>query len=170
MNGNMSQAATPPVRDRAADFGVYVHFPWCLSKCPYCDFVAYAAPRESIDHAGYANAVLAELAAREADLPEGRLATVFFGGGTPSLWQTPEIARVLSGILATFRPAIGAVEVSLECDPSSLDYDRARALVDAGVNRLSVGVQALDDERLRFLGRIHSAAEAKGAILDAVRA
>jgi oxygen-independent coproporphyrinogen-3 oxidase len=169
MNGNMSQAAAPPLRDRAAEFGVYVHFPWCLSKCPYCDFVAYAAPQESIDHAGYADAVLAELAAREADLPEGRLATVFFGGGTPSLWQTPEIARVLSGVLATFRP-IGPIEVSLECDPSSLDYDRARALVDAGVNRLSVGVQALDDERLRFLGRIHSAADAKGAILDAVRA
>src|SRR5262249_4897605 len=146
---------------RPADFGVYVHFPWCLSKCPYCDFVAYGTPRESIDHAGYANAVLTELAARRDELSGRTLDTVFFGGGTPSLWEPREVARVLRSIRSTFQAMGPTIEVSLECDPSSLDYDRARAFVDAGIGRLSIGVQALDDARLRFLGRIHTAAEAK---------
>jgi oxygen-independent coproporphyrinogen-3 oxidase len=154
----------------AGDLGVYVHFPWCLAKCPYCDFVAYGAPRSSIDHAGYADAVLAELAARADEVVGRRLATVFFGGGTPSLWEPAELGRVLRTILSTFGRAREAVEVSLECDPSSLDRDRAQAFVEAGVDRFSIGVQALDDERLRFLGRIHSAKEAREAVTAAVEA
>jgi oxygen-independent coproporphyrinogen-3 oxidase len=149
--------------------GVYVHFPWCLSKCPYCDFVAYAAPRESIDHAGYADAVLDELSARLAQLGPRTLTSVFFGGGTPSLWNPEEIARVHERVVGAFH-ADASIEVSLECDPSSLDQDCARALVDAGVNRLSIGVQALDDARLRFLGRIHTASDAIESVQAAVRA
>src|SRR5262245_43317380 len=152
-----------------APFGVYVHFPWCLSKCPYCDFVAYGVPRDSIDHAGYADAVLAELAARRSAWAGHRLSTVFFGDGTPSLWEPAELGRVLRAILSTFG-ASDEVEVSVECDPSSLDEARARALVDAGVGRLSIGVQALDDERLRFLGRIHTAREARHSLAAAVAA
>src|SRR5258708_31149984 len=131
MKCNMSEVSSslPDRADRAppAEFGVYVHFPWCLSKCPYCDFVAYAMSPDAIDHVGYADAVLGELAARRPEVSEGQLATVFFGGGTPSLWQPSEIARVLSGVEAAWGRTSVPTEVSLECDPSSLDYDRARA-------------------------------------------
>jgi putative oxygen-independent coproporphyrinogen III oxidase len=148
--------------------GVYVHFPWCLSKCPYCDFVAFAPPRTSIDGPAYTDAVLAELDARAAELEGRRAATIFFGGGTPSLWGAAEVRRVIDAIGRAFSSE--AIEVSLECDPSSLDEDLARSLAFAGVNRLSIGVQSLDDERLRFLGRVHTAREAIDAVRGAVRA
>jgi oxygen-independent coproporphyrinogen-3 oxidase len=148
---------------------VYVHFPWCLSKCPYCDFVAFASPRSSIDGAGYTDAVLTELATRSRGVDAPSVASLFFGGGTPSLWGASEVQRVIEAIVRTFSVE-PALEVSLECDPSSLDEDTARALVDAGVNRLSIGVQALDDERLRFLGRIHTKEDAMVAVRAAVRA
>jgi oxygen-independent coproporphyrinogen-3 oxidase len=161
-------------RGRAArepgGIGVYVHFPWCISKCPYCDFVVYAAPREAIEHRRYADAIIRELSMRAADRAGHELETVFFGGGTPSLWEPREVGRVLAAIKSAFAPGGAEVEVSLESDPSSLDGDCARAIADAGVNRLSIGVQSLDDERLRFLGRIHTAADARMAVRAAVRA
>jgi putative oxygen-independent coproporphyrinogen III oxidase len=150
--------------------GVYVHFPYCLKKCPYCDFVSFARERESIDHAGYADAVIAELHRRREALGGARLATVFFGGGTPSLWEPKELGRVLSAILAAAGERAPDVEVTAECNPTSLDEDRARALVDVGVNRLSVGVQGLDAERLRFLGRLHDPEGGLAAVTAAVRA
>jgi putative oxygen-independent coproporphyrinogen III oxidase len=147
--------------------GVYVHFPWCLAKCPYCDFVSYVA--KAIDHAGYADAVLRELETR-ASLFEGRrIDSVFFGGGTPSLWDTHELGRVLDGVLGT-NGATDALEVTVECNPTSLDEDRARALVDAGVSRVSIGVQSLRDDRLAFLGRLHDAQGAVTAVRGAIRA
>ncbi|HMJ53425.1 MAG TPA: radical SAM family heme chaperone HemW [Polyangiaceae bacterium] len=167
----VSPGAPPPRAGHSpsADaLGIYVHFPWCLSKCPYCDFVAFAAPRSSIDGAAYTDAVLAELSARGRGLGGRRVTSLFFGGGTPSLWGAHEVGRVIEAVARSFAPA--AIEVSLECDPSSLDEDVARALVDAGINRLSIGVQALDDERLRFLGRIHTEQEAIDAVHAAVRA
>ena len=136
--------------------GVYIHFPWCLKKCPYCDFVSFAKDRADIDHRGYADAVLAELALRRGALSGRPLRSVFFGGGTPSLWAPSELGRVLRAVLE----ASGGgeeVEITVECNPTSLDEERARALRDQGVNRLSVGVQGLDPERLRFLGRLHDA-------------
>jgi putative oxygen-independent coproporphyrinogen III oxidase len=147
--------------------GVYVHFPWCLAKCPYCDFVSYVTP--AIDHAGYADAVLRELEMRAPDFAGRRVESVFFGGGTPSLWEPRELGRVLVAI----RRQLGAgegVEVTVECNPTSLDGERARALLDAGVNRLSIGVQSLADDRLRFLGRLHDAAGAREAVLGALSA
>jgi oxygen-independent coproporphyrinogen-3 oxidase len=162
-----SQAAAT---GRSGAIGVYVHFPWCLSKCPYCDFVVQAAPREAIDHRAYADAVLRELDARTRTGSFGPLASVFFGGGTPSLWNPQEVGRVLRAIVSALPPNDEPVEVSLESDPSSLDYDRARAYLDVGVNRLSIGVQSLDDRRLRFLGRIHDAEQAILAVKGAVRA
>jgi putative oxygen-independent coproporphyrinogen III oxidase len=148
--------------------GVYIHFPWCLKKCPYCDFLSVAAAREAIPHRAYADAVLRELAARLPLLgADYRLETVFFGGGTPSLWATDELGRVLEAVLGAFaqRRAL-EVEVTAECNPTSLDLEKARALADVGVNRLSLGVQGLDAERLAFLGRLH---DPKGG-LDAARA
>lgn len=146
---------------------VYVHFPYCLEKCPYCDFVSFKTERPSIPHAGYADAVLSELGRRVEALSSqqnvfARL-SVFFGGGTPSLWEPKELGRVLSGIEALL-PGGSEIEVTAECNPTSLDRDRAKALLDVGVNRLSIGVQGLDQERLRFLGRMHDPAGALSAI------
>ena len=141
--------------------GVYVHFPWCLKKCPYCDFVSFAAERPSIDHRGYADAVLAELEKRRPELEGREVATVFVGGGTPSLWEPAELGRVITR-LRELAPFSGDVEITVECNPTSLDEARARALRAAGANRLSVGVQGLDRERLSFLGRLH---DEKGGLL-----
>jgi oxygen-independent coproporphyrinogen-3 oxidase len=134
--------------------GVYVHFPWCLKKCPYCDFYSLATERETIPHAAYADAVIRELERRAADLGGHRLQSVFFGGGTPSLWQTHELGHVLERILSLFR-SDGEVEVTAECNPSSFDGEKADELATVGVNRVSLGVQGLDAGRLAFLGRLH---------------
>jgi coproporphyrinogen III oxidase-like Fe-S oxidoreductase len=144
---------------------VYIHFPWCLAKCPYCDFVSYAAPREEIDHCGYAHAVIAELEARALAWgpPAGNVKTIFFGGGTPSLWSAAELGRVLARTKEIFACAPG-VEVTVECNPTSLDEAKARALLDVGVNRLSIGTQSLREEQLKFLGRLHDPGGALAAI------
>jgi oxygen-independent coproporphyrinogen-3 oxidase len=140
-----------------------------LQKCPYCDFLSIPVERAAIPHAKYATAVLAELDRRK-ELADGReLASVFFGGGTPSLWDAAELGRVLSAILGALRVS-GEPEVTVECNPSSFDEQRARALVDAGVNRISIGVQSLDTERLRFFGRLHDPSGALAAVETALRA
>ncbi|APR77705.1 Hypothetical protein A7982_03052 [Minicystis rosea] len=150
--------------------GVYVHFPYCLKKCPYCDFVSFARERETIDHVGYADAVIAELSRRRAALAGRRLATIFIGGGTPSLWEPAQLGRVVRAILDASDARDPEVEITAECNPTSLDEERARMLVDAGVNRLSIGVQGLDADRLRFLGRLHDPDGGLAAVAAAVRA
>jgi oxygen-independent coproporphyrinogen-3 oxidase len=152
----------------AMAIAAYVHFPWCLQKCPYCDFASGAIKREEVPHAPYANAVLAELSARAASLPREPLASVFFGGGTPSLWRAEQLGRVLEAVRAAFPAVTPDLEVTVECNPTSLDRERARALREVGVNRLSIGAQALDDAQLRFLGRLHDARGALAAIADAL--
>jgi putative oxygen-independent coproporphyrinogen III oxidase len=147
--------------------GVYVHFPWCLAKCPYCDFVSFASSREQIDHSAYADAILRELAARASLLDGHRIETIFFGGGTPSLWAAEELGRTLAGIRKTL-PCAEDVEITVECNPTSLDRDKAQALVDQGVNRFSIGVQGLDAERLKFLGRKHDPAGAIQSVKEAL--
>jgi oxygen-independent coproporphyrinogen-3 oxidase len=163
----MSNAASIASRPPAS---VYVHFPFCLKKCPYCDFVSYARERSAIDHEGYADAVVAELARRREALDGRALASVFFGGGTPSLWEPRALGRVLRAALDAAPARVADVEVTVECNPSSLDEDRARALVDVGVNRLSIGVQGLDAGRLGFLGRLHDSAGGLDAVRAALRA
>src|SRR5262245_45488896 len=141
--------------------GVYVHFPWCLQKCPYCDFYSVATERAAIPHRAYADAVLAELERRAPELPPQRLGSVFFGGGTPSLWEPRELGRVIAAVRAAFPAPSGAeIEITAECNPSSFDAARAAALLEAGVNRVSLGVQGLERERLAFLGRLHDGAGA----------
>lgn len=149
--------------------GVYVHFPWCLRKCPYCDFVSFAAEPQSIEHDKYADAVIEELKKRSPALADRTLVSVFFGGGTPSLWASAALGRVLRAILDAATSTTDEVEVTVECNPSSLDEDKAKALLDAGVNRLSVGVQSLDRQRLGFLGRLHDADGGLSAVRAAVR-
>ena len=146
---------------------IYIHFPWCLAKCPYCDFVSYAAEREDIDHAGYADAVIREAEGRARQLAaRGRtmdVGSIFFGGGTPSLWEPRELGRVLDRLRAVF-PTKRDLEISVECNPTSLDAERARGLRDVGVNRLSIGTQSLRAEQLKFLGRLHDPDGARRAI------
>lgn len=148
---------------------VYVHFPWCLKKCPYCDFATRKIDSPDLPHAAYADAVLRELDRRSDALAGRTLVSVFFGGGTPSLWEPHALGRVLRGVRAAFDDTADDLEVTVECNPSSLDRNKAAALRAQGVDRLSVGVQSLDDERLRFLGRFH---DAEGAVraLDAAMA
>jgi oxygen-independent coproporphyrinogen-3 oxidase len=164
----MTQPQAGRARESAVErASVYVHFPWCLAKCPYCDFVSYAAPREAIDHAGYADAVVRELHIRAPLAGGRRIGSVFFGGGTPSLWDPRELGRVLAAIHASLVLA-DDVEVTVECNPTSLDAASARALREVGVNRLSVGTQALRQEQLEFLGRLHDPAGARAAVVAAL--
>lgn len=149
---------------------VYVHFPYCLAKCPYCDFVSYKADPAAIDHVGYADAVLRELEARVSAIGARRaLGSVFFGGGTPSLWSPGELGRVLRGIRERF-DVTDALEVTVECNPTSLDEAKARALLEVGVNRLSIGTQSLRQDELEFLGRLHDPDGALRAIRGALAA
>jgi oxygen-independent coproporphyrinogen-3 oxidase len=150
------------------DLSVYIHFPWCLRKCPYCDFATAPREREAIAHTSYADAVLRELAMRLPTLPDARLVSLFFGGGTPSLWQPHELGRVLRAVLSAFPHQVSEPEITVECNPSSLDRAGAEALRAQGVNRLSIGVQSLNDEELKFLGRLHDRKLALSA-LDAAQ-
>ncbi len=152
----------------SGDIGIYVHFPWCLRKCPYCDFLSVAREPSTLPHHDYAAAVLAEFERRHTALDGRPVTTVFFGGGTPSLWDPAALGSVLRAI-EEWSPR-APVEVTVECNPSSLSYDTARRLLDQGVNRLSVGVQSLDADRLEFLGRRHTPDEALVALQEAVRA
>jgi putative oxygen-independent coproporphyrinogen III oxidase len=152
----------------ATDLGVYVHFPWCLKKCPYCDFLSVAAERPSLPHAAYADTVIAELERRAETLGEVRLVSVFFGGGTPSLWEPSELGRVLDRIVTLLPSHAADLEITVECNPTSFDRERGRALQAVGVNRVSIGVQGLDAERLQFLGRLHDVESGLAAVRDAI--
>ncbi len=158
---------------------LYVHFPYCLQKCPYCDFVSYATERSAIDHTAYADAVIREAKARceaidaaesapGAHREERVFCSIFFGGGTPSLWEPDEVARVIAALRELY-PCAPDVEITVECNPSSLDEARAKALVERGVTRLSVGTQSLRQDALEFLGRLHDAAGAIAAVEGALR-
>ncbi len=149
----------------APPLGVYVHWPFCKSKCPYCDFNSHV--REGVEQVRWRDALLKELehAAREA--PGRRVETIFFGGGTPSLMAPETVAAVIARTRALWDHA-GEVEITLEANPTSVEASRFAALADAGVNRMSLGVQALDPASLKFLGREHSADEALEA-LDTAR-
>ncbi len=143
-------------------FGVYIHWPFCLSKCPYCDFNSHVR-REPIDEARFARAFAAEIAATAARVPGRTVSTIFFGGGTPSLMRPATIAAVLDAIARHWHVAADA-EITLEANPSSVEATRFRGYRTAGVNRVSLGMQALDDRALAELGRLHSAREALDAV------
>ena len=148
--------------DEQTAFGVYVHWPFCLSKCPYCDFNSHVR-REPIDEARFVRAFAAEIASTAARVPGRTVSTIFFGGGTPSLMQPATIAAVLDAIAQHWTVAPDA-EVTLEANPTSVEATRFRGYRTAGVNRVSLGVQALDDRVLTELGRLHSAREALDAV------
>lgn len=151
---------------RHGGFGLYLHWPFCASKCPYCDFNSHVAAE--IDQKRWRRAYLAEIARIGAETRGRVLNTVFFGGGTPSLMEPDTIAAILETVRATW-PVANDLEVTLEANPGSVEAGRFRAYADAGVNRLSMGVQALNDDDLKRLGRLHSSAEARAAF-DIARA
>ncbi len=151
---------------RAAGFGLYLHWPFCAARCPYCDFNSHVAA--AIDTARWQRAYLAEIDRSAAETRGRVLSTVFLGGGTPSLMAPDLVAAILERIRARW-PVANDLEVTLEANPTSAEAGRFRAYAAAGVNRLSMGVQALDDAGLRALGRRHTAAEARAAF-EAARA
>ena len=156
--GTLQLGAIPPL-------ALYVHLPWCLRKCPYCDFNSHERPSE-LPEAQYFDALCADL---EASLPliwGRRVSSIFIGGGTPSLFSPAGIDRLLGDIRARLPLEPGA-EITLEANPGTFERERFKAFRAAGVNRLSIGVQSFDDQALQRLGRVHSAAQAKAAIVEA---
>jgi putative oxygen-independent coproporphyrinogen III oxidase len=143
-------------------FGVYVHWPFCLAKCPYCDFNSHVR-HEKPDEARFARAIAAELAQTAARIGSRTLTSVFFGGGTPSLMRPETVATILGEIARHWRLQADT-EITLEANPTSVEAERFRGYRAAGVNRVSLGVQALDDPSLKALGRMHTAEEALAAV------
>ncbi len=145
---------------RAGGFGLYVHWPFCAAKCPYCDFNSHVAG--AVDQRRWAAALSSEIARLGAELPGRHLGSIFLGGGTPSLMQPETVDAVIRAARAAWGFATD-IEITLEANPTSVEQSRFRGFAEAGVNRLSMGVQALRDEDLRRLGRMHSVAEARAA-------
>ena len=143
------------------NIALYVHWPFCVSKCPYCDFNSHV--RAGIDQDAWREALLADLAHEARLLPGRRLGSIFFGGGTPSLMEPGTAAAVIAAARA-YWPADEAIEITLEANPNSVEAARFADLAAAGVNRLSLGLQSFDDRALAFLGRAHSAREGFAAL------
>ena len=157
-----------PALPRAEAFGVYVHWPFCLSKCPYCDFNSHVR-LGGIDEARFVNAFAAEIAETAARVPGRTVSSIFFGGGTPSLMQPTSVSAILDAIGKNWSIAPD-VEITLEANPTSVEATRFAGYRAAGVNRVSLGVQALDDVSLKSLGRMHTAQEALDAVAIARKA
>jgi oxygen-independent coproporphyrinogen-3 oxidase len=154
----------------APPLALYVHMPWCVKKCPYCDFNSHGVRGEPPPYAAYVDTLLADLDADLADFGEavrGRpIVSVFFGGGTPSLFAPEHVARFLDGARMRL-PFPDDCEITLETNPGTVEHGRFDGYLAAGVNRLSFGIQSFDDDKLGRLGRIHSAAEAEAAVKSA---
>ena len=157
--GTLQLSSLPPL-------SLYVHLPWCLKKCPYCDFNSHEMRPDEVPQQRYLDALVADL---EAALPLiwGRnVLSIFIGGGTPSLFSPESIDRLLADIRARLKLA-GNCEITLEANPGTFEKDRFRAFRDAGVTRLSIGVQSFDDEHLKRIGRVHDRAQALAALEEA---
>jgi organic radical activating enzyme len=159
--GTLQLAALPPL-------SLYVHLPWCLKKCPYCDFNSHEKPGDALPELRYVDAVIADL---EAALPLiwGRtIHSIFIGGGTPSLFAPATIDRLLGDIRARLSMEANC-EITMEANPGTFEKDRFRAYRQAGVTRLSIGVQSFNDAHLKALGRVHDRAQALAAVEEAAR-
>ncbi len=158
-SGTLQLLAPPPL-------ALYVHFPWCVRKCPYCDFNSHAAQGSSVPEQAYVDALIADL---DLSLPLvwGRsVQSIFMGGGTPSLFSPQAIDQLLGAVRARL-PLVGDCEITLEANPGTFEADRFKAFRQAGVNRLSLGVQSFSDTQLRSLGRVHDSAQARAAAQEA---
>lgn len=159
--GSLGPVQIEPRRRAPSRFGVYVHFPYCISKCPYCDFASVVA--REIPHARYARAVERELERRAGEHRREKVESVYFGGGTPSLWDPAEVGATLRTIERLFGVEEGC-EITLEANPGAAEAARFAAYFDQGVNRLSIGIQSFSAPVLSGLGRAHGAEEALRAV------
>ncbi len=159
--GTLQLAALPPL-------SLYVHLPWCLRKCPYCDFNSHEN-KGPVPEAAYLDALCADLDSALPLVWGRRVISVFIGGGTPSLFSPDGIARLISDIRARL-PLEAAAEITLEANPGTFERERFRAFRAAGVTRLSIGVQSFDDTLLQRIGRVHDAAQARAAVEEAAAA
>jgi oxygen-independent coproporphyrinogen-3 oxidase len=155
--------------DLSGSLALYVHWPYCARICPYCDFNVVRDRGRVEEQAGLVQTILTDMEAQAALVGPRRLASIFFGGGTPSLMSPEAVAAVIARAKALF-PPIGDIEITLEANPTDAEADRYAELAAAGINRLSMGVQSFDDAALKFLGRDHSAAEARRAVQTAASA
>jgi oxygen-independent coproporphyrinogen-3 oxidase len=153
--GSVRLATLPPLT-------LYIHVPWCLKKCPYCDFNSHEA-RGEVPEARYVDAVIADLEASVPRVWGRRVHAIFLGGGTPSLFSAHAIDRLLTAA-RTLLPVEPDAEITLEANPGTFEQAKFRGFRDAGVNRLSIGIQSFDDERLKAIGRVHDAGEARRAV------
>lgn len=142
---------------------LYIHVPWCVRKCPYCDFNSHAVKGSGIPEAEYIDALLEDLQAEQAAAQGRHVTSLFFGGGTPSLLSEGAVARLLDGVNALF-PLSADVEITLEANPGTFEQARFTGFRQAGINRLSIGVQSFDNRALQRLGRIHNSDEARRAV------
>jgi putative oxygen-independent coproporphyrinogen III oxidase len=156
---------TPP-ESQPNDLALYIHWPFCLAKCPYCDFNSHV--RDRIDQTRFARALRRELATEAERLGRRRLTSVFFGGGTPSLMDPATVGALLDDAARYFDP-VDDLEITLEANPTSIEAERLADFRAAGVNRVSIGIQSLDESALRMLGRQHSATQATAALALARR-
>lgn len=158
--------------DSLPPLSLYVHLPWCIRKCPYCDFNSHAVPKtdgtgvDALPEQRYLDALMADLEAALPSIWGRRIVSVFIGGGTPSLFSVASIARLLTDLRARV-PLMAGAEITLEANPGTFETDRFRGFREAGVTRLSIGVQSFDDTKLKALGRVHSSDQAKAAIEEA---
>ena len=160
-------ASAAPAFTVSPPLSLYIHFPWCVRKCPYCDFNSHTV-RDGIPEAAYIDALIADLESSLPDIWGRRVQTIFFGGGTPSLMTPEALDRLLTAVRARVNLSPEA-EITLEANPGTVEADRFKGFRDAGVNRLSIGVQSFDDRQLAALGRIHDTREAWRAIELALR-
>lgn len=149
------------MNDAGTLFGLYVHWPFCLSKCPYCDFNSHV--HASIDHDAWREALVQEIRHYAAQTPDRRLTSIFFGGGTPSLMHPDTVAAVINTAQSSWKFS-NDIEITLEANPTSVEADKFKAFRQAGINRVSLGIQSLREDDLKFLGRTHSVDEARRAI------
>lgn len=158
----MNSSLVHPVAEdwRSGGFGLYVHWPFCAAKCPYCDFNSHVVA--SVDQRRWAIALCAEISRLAAETPGRILQSIFFGGGTPSLMDAEVVGAVIDAARAGWEFS-NDIEISLEANPTSVEKDRFRDYASVGVNRLSMGIQALNDDDLKRLGRMHNLAEARSA-------
>ena len=165
MNFQQPLAALADARDSdLSPLALYVHWPFCVSKCPYCDFNSHV--RDTVDEEAWREALLADLAHEAALLPGRQLTSIFFGGGTPSLMAPATVEAVIAAARTHWRSS-DDVEITLEANPNSAEAARFADLASAGVNRISLGLQSFDDANLAFLGRAHSADEGQRALAAA---
>ncbi len=159
MTQRQDKTHTPLIRP---PLGLYIHLPWCVRKCPYCDFNSHAL-RDGLPEKAYVDALLADLRQDLAWVKDRRLHSIFLGGGTPSLFSPDSLARMLEGVQGLV-PWDKPIEITLEANPGTVESAKFRAFRASGINRLSLGVQSFQDGKLTALGRIHTAREALEAI------